>query len=70
LFVAVGIQQWGTFDPQTRNVHIHHEATPHDEDLLDVAAVQTFINSGTVYAITPDNMPGEHHVAAVFRYAV
>jgi hypothetical protein len=37
---------------------------------LDFAAVQTFINSGTIYAVAPDRMPGGHHVAAVFRYEV
>jgi hypothetical protein len=68
LFVAVGVQQWGSFAPETRDLQVHREAAAHDEDLLDFAAVHTFINGGTVYAVAPDRVPGRHHVAAVFRY--
>jgi hypothetical protein len=68
LFVAVGIQQWGTFTPKTRDIQVHREAAAQDEDLLDFAAVHTFVNSGTVYAVAPERVPGGHHAAAVFRY--
>jgi hypothetical protein len=68
LFVAVGIRQWGTFSPETREIQLHQEAATHDEDLLDFAAVHTFVNGGTVYATGPDQVPGGHHAAAVFRY--
>lgn len=68
LFVAVGIQQWGFFDLKTRMVHLHPEAEPGDEDLLDFAAVLTFLNGGKVYAVKPEEMPDEAPVAAVFRY--
>jgi hypothetical protein len=68
LFVAVGEQQWGFFDPQAGMLRLHEEAQPSDEDLLDFAAVQTLVNGGTVYAVAPDQMPDETSVAAVFRY--
>ena len=68
LIVAVGIQQWGFFDLKTRMVHLHPEAEPGDEDLLDFAAVLTFLNGGKVYAVKPEEMPDEAPVAAVFRY--
>lgn len=69
LFVAAGTQQWGLFIPETRDVQIHSEAETQDEDLLDFAAVHTFINGGTVYVVAPDSVPDGQHAAAVFRYA-
>lgn len=68
LFVALGLQRWGTFDPATNDVHLHQQAEPGDEDLLDLAAVQTFLNNGTVYAVEPEGVPAEAALAAVFRY--
>jgi hypothetical protein len=44
LFVAVGIQQWGKFDPDTNAVGLHQEAQPGNEDLLNFAAIHTFLN--------------------------
>jgi len=41
---------------------------PENEDLLDYAARQTIINSGQVYAVEPENMPGEGDLAAILRY--
>jgi hypothetical protein len=68
LFVAVGLQQWGTFDSATNAVQLHEEAEPGDEDLLDFAVVHTLLNGGDVYAVEPDKVPDEAHLAAVFRY--
>jgi hypothetical protein len=68
LFVAVGFQQWGTFDPATNTVWVHEEAEPGDEDLLDFAAIQTLLNRGTVYAVEPEKVPDETLLAAVSRY--
>jgi hypothetical protein len=68
LFAAVGTQQWGFFDPKTRRLHLHSEPEPGDEDLLDLAAVHTYLNGGTVYALKPEEMPDQAPLAAVFRY--
>jgi hypothetical protein len=68
LFIAVGFQQWGTFDPATNTVQVHEEADPGDEDLLDFTAIQTLLNSGMVYAVEPQKVPDEALLAAVFRY--
>ena len=52
LFVAVGIQVWGNFDPSTNTIHVHQDPEPPgDDDLLDVAAIQSILNGGTVYAV-------------------
>ncbi len=68
LFVAVGIQVWGNFDPGTDTVQMHQDPEPGDEDLLDLAAIQSTLNGGTVYAVEPEQMPDHALLAAVFRY--
>ena len=68
LFVAVGVQVWGHFDPGTDTVHMHQDPEPGDEDLLDLAAIQSTLNGGTVYAVEPEQMPDHAPLAAVFRY--
>lgn len=68
LFVAVNQQQWGAFDPDTNTIDLHREAEAGDEDLLDMAATQTLLNGGTVYAVEPEKVPDDSPMAAVFRY--
>lgn len=68
LFVAVGVQHWGRFDSQSNKLEIHKEMEPGDDDLLNLTAVQTLLNGGTVYALEPDRVPDKAPVAAVFRY--
>ncbi len=68
LFVAVGVQRWGAFDPSTGSVTQHEMRQAGDEDLLDLAAISTMINGGTVYALAPDDLPGESRAAAIQRY--
>lgn len=68
LFVALDVQQWGKFDPETRTVEMHDVAQPEDEDLLDFAAAHTLLNGGTVYVVSPEDMPTPAPMAAVFRF--
>lgn len=68
VFVALGVQRWGTFDPATNEVQLDPDTEPGDLDLLDSVAVQTLLNGGTVYAIQPEQVPAEASVAALFRY--
>jgi hypothetical protein len=68
LFVPVGIQKWGSFDPIENQIRVHDEFQPGDEDLLDLAAARTVANGGTVWALPPERMPDGSEVVAVFRY--
>lgn len=68
LFVALDVQVWGSFDQRTDTVHVHQEPEPDDGDLLDLAAIQTILNGGTVYAVEPEQVPAQAPLAAVFRY--
>jgi hypothetical protein len=68
LFVALDAQVWGRYDPATDSVNLHDDRAPSDGDLLDQAALLTLENSGTVYAVPSEQIPGGGVLAAVFRY--
>jgi len=68
LFVPVGEQVWGIFDPTANAVQIHAQPRAGDEDLLDLAALHTLTNGGTVYAVEPGSVPEDQSIAAIFRY--
>ncbi len=68
LFVALDKEINGHFDPINNMVHVHREAKFKDDDLLDIAATQTFLRGGTVYALDHTQIPGEKALAAIFRY--
>jgi hypothetical protein len=68
LFVPLDAQAWGTFDPQPGVVELHREAEPGDTDLLDFAAIHTFLNGGIVYAAERGEVPDGASLAAVYRY--
>jgi hypothetical protein len=69
LFVALGTRIWGTFAPDTRSVELGEEASGTTEDLLNLAAMQTILNRGTVYAVPAAQMVDEGAgMAAVFRF--
>lgn len=68
LFVLLEQQRWGMVDPQTLEVVVHADRRPGDEDLLDRAAVETLLTSGTVFAVPPEEVPGPGPAAALLRY--
>lgn len=68
LWVARAVQVWGRFDSGDGSVLLHDTAQPGDQELLDLAAVQTMLHAGTVYPLDRIKAPGEGTVAAIFRY--
>ena len=70
LFVPLGMQKWGRFDAANEKVILKEEPGPENEDLLDLAATETILNSGQVFAVTPEEMPGGGEVAAILRYSL
>ncbi len=68
LFVAADVQQLGVFNPVTNEIEFHDPIKPGDESLLDLAAVQTYLNGGVVYTMAPEKVPGGKSAAAVLRY--
>ena len=68
LFVALGVQVWGKLNKENDKVTLSETNQPGYEDLLDLSAVQTLVNGGSVFAVTPAEVPEKNLVAAVFRY--
>lgn len=68
LFAAKDQEQWGAFDEAKNQVALHDDADAGDYDLIDLAAVQTLLHSGTVYLVEQEDMPQQQPVAAIFRY--
>ncbi len=68
ILVPVGVQAWGRVDPAAGAVEIHTRHETGDEDLLDLAAIQTLTHRGNVFAIPADQMPEGVQVAAILRY--
>jgi hypothetical protein len=68
LFVPIGEHEWGRYDATSNEVYLHDTYESGDDDLLDLAAVHTYLNGGTVHALRRENMPTEATLAATFRY--
>ncbi|RPI95168.1 MAG: hypothetical protein EHM40_04115 [Chloroflexi bacterium] len=70
LFVPLGVQIWGRYDAANNQVILDSQPGPENEDLLDLAATDTILNSGQVFAVPRQQLPGDGDLAAVLRYAV
>lgn len=70
LFLAADVPCWGQFDPASGRVEERDRAQAEDVDLLDLAAVQTFLQGGTVCVLEADAMPDAAAAAAIYRYSV
>ncbi len=67
LFVTAGLQIWGKVEQDAQQVCLSETQAAND-DLVDLAAIQTFLNGGEVFALPQEKMPGKAALAAVFRY--
>jgi hypothetical protein len=68
LFTPLTKQLWGRFNQQTGEVTLEPDSMPDNDDLLDMAAIQTLLNGGAVYAVPAAEMPEGQSLAAIFRY--
>jgi hypothetical protein len=72
LFVARGVHLWGSYDEKKREARLEEnqdgQGSGRGEDLLGLAAVQTFLNGGQVFAVPQQDVPDGQAMAAVFRY--
>lgn len=66
LFVMEGRECKGHFDPMSGAIEEHEPPLPGDEDLLNLAVVQTLSHGRKVYTLPADQMPGHVPVAGVF----
>ncbi len=68
LFVNKDAQLWGTYNRDEDTVVVDGIPNDSNEELLDLAAVHTFVNNGSVFVLGKDKMPCDKPAAAVFRY--
>jgi release factor family 7 len=68
LFVPLGVQLWGRYDEANNKVILDSRPDPENEDLLDFAAAETILNSGQVFAVAREQIPGGSNLAAILRY--
>ena len=64
LLIAEGSRSLGGWDQGTMQVTSEGEG----EDLLNIAALQAYLHGGEVWVTTPERVPGQGPVAALFRY--
>ena len=68
LFIDQQALRWGAYDPATHTCSVHAQAQPGDDDLLNLAAIQTMLQGGTVYCVQSPEVPGGREAAAWLRY--
>ncbi len=59
---------WGRVEPTRPALEIHAEREPGDDELTNLAAVQTLRHDGRVFVIPPDQMSEHSPLAAIYRY--
>lgn len=70
LFVLENAHYWGSFEPTSGKTEAQNQSDTDSEDLLNFAAVQTFVQGGNVYLLPSAEMPTPGAVAAIYRYDV
>jgi len=68
IFVDESAHQWGVYAKDSRFIEVHKEFQQGDDDLLDLAAVETLSHKGSVYALNRDAMPADKPIVALLRY--
>ncbi|HEY9878325.1 MAG TPA: hypothetical protein V6D29_07705 [Leptolyngbyaceae cyanobacterium] len=70
LFTVADEHLWGHYDPYADVLEQHDQNQPEDSDLLNVAALQTLLQGGTVFVLDRAEMPEDSPVAAIYRYGL
>ena len=68
IFVPLDRQLWGSFKSDSGRLKFYEGPITGGEDLFDLAAIQTYINGGSVFAVPPEDIPDGRTVAALYRY--
>jgi hypothetical protein len=68
LFVAGNARLDGSYNAQTRRCTLGGDARD-NEDLLNIAAAETLLHGGRVYAVNPKDLPAGVVASALYRYS-
>lgn len=68
LLVRKGWRQWGRFDAAGQQILLDDAPGPENEDLVNLACVQTLLGGGKVYTLEALELPERADIAALCRY--
>lgn len=68
LFVPMGFHQYGKFDPEENQVEVSDKMNGQTVDLINLAAISAIRTGGTLYGLTPQEVPNNAGLAAIYRY--
>lgn len=69
LFIRNRSSLWGTFKKETNTIEIDGESTIYNADLLNIAAIDTLLQNGSVYLLDKEEMPAPTGKAnAILRF--
>ena len=68
LFLRPGHQLWGYVDSDRNETYVHERHEDGDQELVAVAAEQTFLNSGAVFFCNDSTSPCGSPMTALLRY--
>lgn len=68
LFVRGDVDRWGSYDLASNHIDVHKKMQDNSVDLLNLAAIHTVLNGGTVHVLNETDMPAKQDAAAVLRY--
>jgi len=67
LFISVDEHIWGRYDVTNAGMRLELDGET-SEDLIDLAAVKTLFQSGKVYGMNRNEVPGGHQLVGIARY--
>lgn len=71
LFVSTDHKHvWGTFVEEDYKIIFDEKSDGENHCLIDLAAVKVLENSGKVYFLAPEEMPGDSQIAGILRYEI
>lgn len=69
LFLQNRTDIWGLYNPANGEVEVHTEYQAPNVSLMNLVAVQVFLNGGNVYLLEPQDMPDDtSKINALYRY--
>jgi hypothetical protein len=70
LFVELGGEAWGNFDPESGSLEFLSREDPASRDLVDLAVIHTLLNGGQVLILDQEELEQESNsgAAAILRY--
>lgn len=70
LFINKDYRAYGTFDKDSNQLEIHSERKPESRDLIEMAAINTYLNGGEVHTLAQGDLPvATANINATYRYA-